>query len=269
VDIALEQNALETLQFMAKKNVAVEINITSNEFILGIKDGEHPIMLYVKNKVPIVLSTDDAGILRTNLTEQYVLAAMRYPELKYNDFKQMSLNSIKFSFLPDNEKKCLLGDLNVRFAQFEKSWQEEELIMWENLLTGMENQILSIIISIISMIIAVVPLIMLIIIRKTDATIELNVYDMIVNSRITLAEITATYNALEKKKGVNIKSNEEEINFIVLQQCPQALIENYLNAYEFACAEYLDKKIDRKRLKKTYQLALQKIMQNKLFQDYF
>jgi adenosine deaminase len=122
VDIAFETDAQKTLEYMAANSKAVEINLTSNEFILGVKEGEHPFMLYHKNKVPIILSTDDAGILRTNLTEQYVLAAQRYPRLTYNELKQIAFNSITYSFLPDNEKERLFADLTERFAEFEKAY---------------------------------------------------------------------------------------------------------------------------------------------------
>ncbi|MDR3333946.1 MAG: hypothetical protein LBT13_03520 [Treponema sp.] len=118
IDIAFESN-LEPLFIKMADDIAVEINLTSNEFILGVKDGKHPLLLYYNQGVPIVLSTDDAGILRTNLTQQYVIAAMRYPELKYQDFKDFSYNSIKYSFLPDSKKVTLKADLDAKFKEFE------------------------------------------------------------------------------------------------------------------------------------------------------
>jgi adenosine deaminase len=120
VDIAFETDAKQTLKHMADKDIPIEINLTSNEFILGIKDGEHPLMFYHENGVPIILSTDDPGILRSNLTNQYVLAAERYSELGYKDFKQFALNSITYSFLPELEKENLIIDLNKRFLRFEQ-----------------------------------------------------------------------------------------------------------------------------------------------------
>jgi adenosine deaminase len=43
VDIAFETEALRTLDYMAAQKIAVEINLTSNEFILGVKDGSIPL----------------------------------------------------------------------------------------------------------------------------------------------------------------------------------------------------------------------------------
>jgi adenosine deaminase/adenosine deaminase CECR1 len=60
---------------MRKKDIPVWINLYSNEFILKVKDDRHPVMLYKKFKVPVVISTEDAGVLRSNMTEQCVLLA--------------------------------------------------------------------------------------------------------------------------------------------------------------------------------------------------
>jgi adenosine deaminase len=120
VDIVFETDARRTLDYMAAQKIPVEINLTSNEFILGVKGGEHPLMFYHDHGVPIVLSTDDPGILRSDLTDQYVLAAQRYGELGYPDFKQFAYNSIIYSFLPEAEKDSLIAGLDNRFRNFER-----------------------------------------------------------------------------------------------------------------------------------------------------
>jgi len=122
VSIAFEENAPELLAQMAREGIPVEINLTSNEFILGVKDGEHPLLLYHAHGVPIVLSTDDAGILRTNLSQQFVVAALRYPKLEYGDFKRFALDSIRYSFMPEEQKEAELLKLNQAFAIFEESF---------------------------------------------------------------------------------------------------------------------------------------------------
>jgi adenosine deaminase len=108
VDIAHETNAAHLLKTMRDKNIAVEINLTSNEFILGIKDSMHP----------VTLSTDDAGVSRNNLSSQYVLFAARYKP-SYDEIKKVVFNSIHYSFLSKEDKqKCLQG-LETKFSEFE------------------------------------------------------------------------------------------------------------------------------------------------------
>ncbi|WP_158729120.1 MULTISPECIES: adenosine deaminase [unclassified Flavobacterium] len=125
VDMAYEKDAYKLLQFMASKTIPIEINLVSNEFILKVKEQRHPFTLYKKFGVPIVISTDDAGILRTNMTEQYVLLAKRYNQVTYKDIKQYVYNSIHFSFIKEEAvKKQLILDLDKRFTNFENQFSK-------------------------------------------------------------------------------------------------------------------------------------------------
>lgn len=123
VDLAYEKDSYDLLRYMAKKSIPIEINLVSNEFILKVKDSRHPLTLYKEFGVPIVISTDDAGILRTNMTEQYVLLAKRYKNVSYTDIKQYVYNSLHYSFIKDEGvKKQLLKDLDLRFKTFEANF---------------------------------------------------------------------------------------------------------------------------------------------------
>jgi adenosine deaminase len=123
VDIAYEDNSYELLRYMAKNKIAVEINLVSNEFILKVKENRHPITLYKEFGVPVVIGTDDAGILRTNMTEQYVLLAKRYKLISYSDIKEFVYNSINYSFIEDDAVKSkLLKQLDAKFKEFESKF---------------------------------------------------------------------------------------------------------------------------------------------------
>ncbi len=121
VDIAYETRPYDLLTYMTRNDVAVEINLYSNEFILKVKNGDHPISLYRDFHVPIVICTDDAGVLRSNLTHQYVLLASRYPDVSYRQIKEYVYNSITYSFIKDERlKQQLKTQLKERFNRFEK-----------------------------------------------------------------------------------------------------------------------------------------------------
>ncbi|WP_119790051.1 amidohydrolase family protein [Flavobacterium anhuiense] len=125
VDIAYEANLYDLLKYMAQKNIPIEINLVSNEFILKVKENRHPFTLYKEFNVPIVISTDDAGILRSNMTEQYVLLAKRYPDVNYETIKKYVYNSINYSFIQDESvKKQLIKDLDNRFKTFEAKFSK-------------------------------------------------------------------------------------------------------------------------------------------------
>lgn len=99
VDIMFEERPWELIKEMADRHVMVEINLTSNDVILGIRGDDHPFMLYRRMGVPVALSTDDEGVSRIDLTHEYVRAADTYP-LTYRDLKLMVRTSIEHTFLP-------------------------------------------------------------------------------------------------------------------------------------------------------------------------
>lgn len=118
VDIVLESEPFAILDDMRTRKVAIEINLTSNEFILGVKNEDHPITIYMTHGIPLVISTDDAGVSRNNLTSQYVLYASRYKP-SYDELKETIFNSIRYSFLTEEEKKQQVVILEKIFNQFE------------------------------------------------------------------------------------------------------------------------------------------------------
>jgi hypothetical protein len=99
VSIGYETNARELLALMAKLRVLVELCLTSNAVILGIENNDHPLLEYQQAGVATALASDDEGVLRTDLTEQFVLAVRRYG-LTYSQLKQLARNSLTYSFLP-------------------------------------------------------------------------------------------------------------------------------------------------------------------------
>lgn len=99
VDIAYENDAAALLKTMARDHVAVEINLTSNAVILGVKGRSHPLSLYRQAGVPVVLGTDDEGVSRIDMTNEYVRAVTEQ-QLRYLDLKQILRDGLQYSFLP-------------------------------------------------------------------------------------------------------------------------------------------------------------------------
>jgi adenosine deaminase len=99
VDVMYEDRPYELLREMAANHVMVEINLTSNDVILGIAGYEHPFRIYRKYKVPVALSTDDEGVSRIDLTHEYERAVLTFA-LSYADVKQLVRTSLEHSFLP-------------------------------------------------------------------------------------------------------------------------------------------------------------------------
>jgi adenosine deaminase len=150
VDLMYEKDAAGLLKEMRDRHVDVEINLTSNDVILGVKGDQHPLPVYRKYGVPVSLSTDDEGVSRSQLTEEFERAVLTY-NLTYTDLKEMVRNSLEYSFAPGgsywkdrkygttiaacasgkqaaacrtylerSEKARLEADLEERFAVFER-----------------------------------------------------------------------------------------------------------------------------------------------------
>jgi adenosine deaminase len=93
-----EDHSIELLKEMAKRNVMVEINLTSNDVILGVKGKEHPLAAYLKYGVPVALSTDDEGVSRSNMSREYVKAVVDQ-DLNYAQLKSMARTSLEHAFV--------------------------------------------------------------------------------------------------------------------------------------------------------------------------
>jgi adenosine deaminase len=93
-----EKQYKQLLNQMGNEHVAVEINLSSNAATLGVLPKDNPLSIYLRYKVPIVLSTDDEGVLRTSLSNEYMLAFKSF-KLSYPELKKIDRNSLTYSFL--------------------------------------------------------------------------------------------------------------------------------------------------------------------------
>jgi adenosine deaminase len=99
VDVMYENRPADLMKELAAKHVMVEINLSSNDVILGVAGNSHPFPLYRKFGVPVTLSTDDEGVSRVDLTHEYVRAVQTY-NLRYADLKKLARTGLEHAFLP-------------------------------------------------------------------------------------------------------------------------------------------------------------------------
>ncbi|MES2047392.1 MAG: adenosine deaminase [Pseudomonadota bacterium] len=118
VDITHEEQPDQLLADLKRRNVAIEINLSSNAFILGVQQQAHPITVYLRHHIPIVISSDDMGVSRNNLSNEYLLFTSRYKP-SYDTLKTVAYNSIRYSFLSPADKVLQLRQLDRRFIKFE------------------------------------------------------------------------------------------------------------------------------------------------------
>ncbi len=99
VDVMYESDPMGLLREMAQRRVMVEICLTSNDVILGVRGARHPLPLYMKHGVPVALATDDEGVSRSDMTREYERAVEDFG-LGYTELKTMARTSLEHAFLP-------------------------------------------------------------------------------------------------------------------------------------------------------------------------
>ncbi|WP_173380483.1 adenosine deaminase family protein [Azospirillum sp. B510] len=99
VDLMYEDDPQGLLRLMAARKVAVEVNLTSNDKILGVSGKAHPLPVYRAAGVPVVLSTDDEGVSRIDLTNELRRAVEEFG-FGYADLVGLARASLEYSFLP-------------------------------------------------------------------------------------------------------------------------------------------------------------------------
>jgi hypothetical protein len=118
--ISFERDMTGLLAEMRRRGVTVEIALTSSDVILGVRGKEHPIITYLNAGVPVVLATDDAGVSRIDLSNEYYRAAREHG-LGYRKLKSFAHNAITHAFLGEDEKRRELERLDRSFKDFERS----------------------------------------------------------------------------------------------------------------------------------------------------
>jgi adenosine deaminase len=116
--VMFEDDPLALLRELAAKRVLIEIALTSNDLILGVKGSRHPLRMYLNYGVPVALVTDDAGVSRSTLTVEY-RKAVEEQGLDYRTLKRMARNSIGYSFADEVTRARLTSELDAEFRQFE------------------------------------------------------------------------------------------------------------------------------------------------------
>jgi hypothetical protein len=99
LDVLYEDEPFDLLRELARRGVMVETNLTSNGVVLGSRGANHPFPIYRRSGVPVALSTDNEGVLRSSLTQEFQRAVETYA-LGYEDLKALARASLEHAFLP-------------------------------------------------------------------------------------------------------------------------------------------------------------------------
>lgn len=98
VAVMHEDDPFDLLRDLAQRDVLVEICLTSNDGILGVRGADHPLRTLLAFGVPVALATDDEGVSRSDITGEY-LRAVTDQHVAYRQLKAMARASLTHAFV--------------------------------------------------------------------------------------------------------------------------------------------------------------------------
>ncbi|MEM1436384.1 MAG: adenosine deaminase [Pseudomonadota bacterium] len=109
----------DTLLLFRHGPYLVEINLISNLLLEYVSEyTQHPFPEYLRIGVPVALSTDDRGMWDSTMTDEFYVAVTEF-NLSWDEVKQLSHNSLKYSFLEEPAKAALIKEWQQRIERFE------------------------------------------------------------------------------------------------------------------------------------------------------
>jgi adenosine deaminase len=99
VDIKWEDGSAQLMRLMARRRIAVEVNLKSNEVLLGIQGRDSQFDAYRRAGVPMVLGSDDQGEFNSGITDDWLRAVTRQ-KADYPELITLARNSLEYSFAP-------------------------------------------------------------------------------------------------------------------------------------------------------------------------
>lgn len=132
-------------------------------------------------------------------------------------------------------------------------------------------EIVSIIFAFVAIVVSIIAY------RKADTTatkandialgnLELYIGERITNTKEKVSDVSLQMATLMSKQK---KTPDDERVLAIFEKAFRTAIENNINAYEDACAKYLDNKVDRTRFEKLYKAEVRQLVESIDLKEYF
>lgn len=113
------------LKTIRERRIPLEMCPNSNRLISLVGTlGEHPLPRYLRQGIPVSVSTDDRHIFDLTLTGEYV-DLVEQAGVTPLELREMVLGAARASFLPKERKERLLRRLGEAMQRFESEWGED------------------------------------------------------------------------------------------------------------------------------------------------
>ena len=107
------------VEHLRQQQVPLEVCPSSNVCLRVFPDLEsHPIKKLMDQGLYITLNTDDPPMFNTDLNQEYLKVSQTFG-LSAAELKQLSLNALRASLLPDSQKQAMEGRFMAQFAELQ------------------------------------------------------------------------------------------------------------------------------------------------------
>ncbi|MDR0521902.1 MAG: hypothetical protein LBH00_08650 [Planctomycetaceae bacterium] len=107
----------ELLKRFIDKNIGVEMCPSSNDQIVGYRNGTYPLKEYMQSGLKVTLNTDNCGISQTSVSSEFMKAAQLVNGLSQWDALVLIRNSLSIAFADSGTKLQLLRDFEDKIFE--------------------------------------------------------------------------------------------------------------------------------------------------------
>lgn len=119
--VALRDDTV-ALEYARLHHVPIEVNLTSNVRLGAVRSiAEHPFLYYVRLGLPVSLSTDDEGILVTDINQECEVA-IRDTDMSYAELRTMAQTALDTAFAPPEVMDGVRAQWQRDIGAFEAAW---------------------------------------------------------------------------------------------------------------------------------------------------
>lgn len=101
-------NNPELMKRFLDKRIGIELCPSSNIQVVGVFQPEYPLRSFLEQGLKVTVNTDNMGISKTTMTQEFYVAARLFPNLTLWDSLVMIRNSISVSFAGEETKSRLM-----------------------------------------------------------------------------------------------------------------------------------------------------------------
>lgn len=115
------------LEQVKNNKIGIELCPTSNVKIKNVDDSYKslPVKQMLDKNVLVSINTDDAIILKTDITNEFVQLYKHGVITKWDDVKKLVINGLKIGFMDEEERKRLIEMYKQEFKGIEQKYYKE------------------------------------------------------------------------------------------------------------------------------------------------